>query len=180
MNNPQLFAVSAADVALTTDDWYTPRWLFDAAGLVFDLDVAAPVDPAYRTCPARAYLTPVEDGLTGKWRGTVWMNPPYSKATPWVHRWAVHPHGLALLPAMPEVLWLGVLLRAADAIALLHVQFNAPGAGTARLGGSKARLRWPLILAARGDECVAGLARVAAADKYANGAYHVKVRKEPA
>ena len=40
-----LFPVTAADTALTSDEWYTPRWLFKAAGLVFDVDVCAPVAP---------------------------------------------------------------------------------------------------------------------------------------
>ena len=163
----QLFAVDAADVAATTDDWYTPRWLFDAAGIVFDLDVAAPVNPAMRTCPARSYLTAVDDGLTVDWLGTVWMNPPYSQASPWVDRFVCHPVGMALLPAVCEVKWLGALMGSADAMTLLSLDFGRPD-------GRTARLRWPLILAARGVECVSALSRVAAADKYAGGAYHVR------
>jgi hypothetical protein len=162
-----LFEVTAADVADTSDDSYTPRWVFAAAGLVFDLDVAAPVDPAMRTCPARAYLTPVEDGLTHPWHGVVWMNPPYSRVAPWVDRWADHPDGLALLPAMHEVKWLGVLMRSADAITLPTVEFSRPG------GGNPVRWRQPAILAARGAVSASALARVAAADKYVRGAYHV-------
>ena len=161
-----LFDVSADQVAATSDDWYTPPWLFRAAGIVFDLDVAAPVDPGMRTCSAVSYLTAADDGLTAEWRGIVWMNPPYSRAAPWVDRWAAHPAGMALLPALPEVRWLGVLMKAADAVALLSVDFGRPD-------GRLARLRWPLILAAKGNVCVSGLARVAAADKYAAGAYHV-------
>ena len=38
-----LFEVNESDVAITSDDCYTPRWVFDAMGLEFDLDVAAPV-----------------------------------------------------------------------------------------------------------------------------------------
>lgn len=38
-----LFDVDSSAVALTSDDCYTPRWVFDAMGLRFDLDVAAPV-----------------------------------------------------------------------------------------------------------------------------------------
>jgi DNA N-6-adenine-methyltransferase (Dam) len=117
--NRTLFDVSPEDVALTTDDWYTPRWLFDAAGLMFDMDVAAPVNPAYRTCPARRYLTAADDGLICEWNGLVWMNPPYSNMTPWVHRWAAHPTGLALLPAARNSAWRGVLTRSADALALI-------------------------------------------------------------
>lgn len=168
MTAEQLFAVSASDVADTSDDCYTPPWIFDAAGLVFDLDVAAPVNLARRTCPARRYLTVVEDGLTHPWDGLVWMNPPYSRIAPWVDRWADHPDGLALLPAMHEVKWLGVLMSSADAMTLPTVEFSRPG------GGNPVRWRQPAILAARGAVSVSALGRVAAADKYVRGAYHVR------
>ena len=52
MIHDQLFTLTDAHVAETTDDWYTPRWVFDAAGIRFDMDVAAPVNPDQRTCPA--------------------------------------------------------------------------------------------------------------------------------
>jgi hypothetical protein len=162
-----LFEVGAGDVALTTDDWYTPRWLFDAAGLTFDLDVCAPVAPEFRTCPARRYLTVVDDGLTASWDGVVWMNPPYSGAAPWVDRWAAHADGLALVLGVPRK-WFGPLLQAADAITLLTLmRFGRPD-------GSVADLKWPCMLAARGQTATEALARVAAADKYVQGAYHVR------
>lgn len=164
-----LFDVSADDVADTNDDWYTPRWIFDAAGLVFDLDVAAPVNPARRTCPARSYLTPVEDGLAQPWHGVVWCNPPYSGPAPWVARWTTHPHGLMLVPAARSR-WLGTLLAAADASALVSCEFGRPDGSKVSPGGMA------LVLAARGTTCVAALARVAAVDKLANGAYHVRPR----
>lgn len=161
-----LFEVSPGDVADTSDDCYTPRWIFDAAGLVFDMDVAAPVDPSRRTCPARRYLTPVEDGLRQPWDGLVWMNPPYSHCSPWVERFALHRCGLALLPAVKEVYWLGWLLGCADAIALI-------GADFARPDGS---VRKPplLILAGCGPVAAEAVGRVAAADKYIGGAYHAR------
>jgi hypothetical protein len=160
-----LFALTGDDVALTTDEWYTPRWIFAAAALTFDLDVAAPVSPVLRTCPALHHLTAADDGLTSPWSGVVWMNPPYSKAAPWVDRWAAHPDGLALLPALPEVTWSGVLLSAAHTVCLLGVTFGRPD-------GSQARLRWPCLLVGRGSAAPA-VARVAAADPYRRGAYHV-------
>lgn len=162
-----LFDVSAADVADTNDDWYTPTWLFDAAAITFDLDVAAPVDPARRTCPAHAYLTPVEDGLVTPWRGVVWCNPPYSSPAPWVARWAAHPHGLMLVPAARSR-WLGTLIAASDAAALVSCEFGRPDGSKVSPGGMAP------VLAARGDACVAALARVAAADKLASGAYCVR------
>jgi hypothetical protein len=162
-----LFDIGPSDVASTSDDYYTPRWIFDAAGLVFDLDVAAPVDPARRTCPARRYLTPVEDGLAQPWEGLVWMNPPYSAPRLWVDRFVQHHHGLALLPTPKGTPWLGSLLRCADSMTLLTVDFGRPD-------GSKGALPYLLILAGCGPVAADAVGRVAAADKYVRGAYHVR------
>jgi hypothetical protein len=162
-----LFGVSPEDVAVTNDDWYTPRWVFNAAGLTFDMDVCAPVNPAYRTCPAREYLTVVEDGLMAPWRGLVWMNPPYGEPSRWVDRFADHGRGLALLQMPKRAKWQAKMADSADALAILTVVFSRPD-------GSQADLPWPLVMFAAGPESVSALARVAAADKYARGAYHVR------
>lgn len=167
MSADQLFAVTAADVAETGDDWYTPRWIFNAAGLTFDLDVAAPIAPEFRTCPARRYLTVLDDGLTQPWDGVIWCNPPYSGPGPWARRFAEHSAGLALLP-LSNARWRGELLASAHAMCLLSIyDFDRPD-------GTRSRLRFPVILAARGEVCVAALARIAAADPYTAGAYHVR------
>ena len=81
----------------TSDDYYTPKWLFDALGLEFDLDVASPPEGPWHT-PCKAYYTQETDGLNSEWNGLVWMNPPYSKPEPWVKKWVAHKNGLALLP----------------------------------------------------------------------------------
>ena len=92
---PPLFTMPQA--GLTTDDYYTPRWIFDALGLTFDLDVACPTGgPPHTTC--KAFYTQLDDGLTSPWHGTVFMNPPYSNPTPWVAKWLHHENGIALLP----------------------------------------------------------------------------------
>jgi hypothetical protein len=177
-----LFEVTAADVAMTNDEWYTPRWIFDAAGLTFDLDVCAPVAPEFRTCPARRYLTVLDDGLAAPWDGLVWMNPPYSNPAPWVDRFAAHPCGLALLPAAKSR-WLGVLMRAADGIALLAMSKEIVPSGPRRSGGfgrpDGSQVGYPtaLILAARGALAVGALEPVATVDPYAGGAYHVRPEK---
>jgi hypothetical protein len=79
------------------DDYWTPKWLFDALGLEFDLDVACPPEGPMHT-PCKSYYTQETNGLTSDWRGLVWMNPPYSKPDPWVTKWVEHGNGLALLP----------------------------------------------------------------------------------
>jgi hypothetical protein len=82
---------------LTSDDYYTPAWIFDALGLHFDLDVASPPDgPPF--VPCERYYTQEDDGLAQPWHGRVWMNPPFSECTPWVQRWTEHGNGIALLP----------------------------------------------------------------------------------
>lgn len=146
--------LTIADVADTSDDWYTPRWLFAAAGLQFDIDVCAPVDPARRTCPAGQYLTPLEDGLTSRWDGLVWMNPPYSNSLPWIERFARHDDGLALLPATRSAST-AALLKCAHAITFFTGQFYRPN-------GQTDHNPWLLILAARGPAAVAAVQRIAA------------------
>lgn len=160
-----LFDITGADVATTTDDWYTPRWIFDAADVRFDMDVAAPVAQDMRTCPAETFLTPLEDGLTTPWHGVVWCNPPYSGSTPWVEKWAAHPDGLILVPAVKSR-WIGTLVEAADSLALLTVEFIRPG-------GVIAPIRWLNIIAGRGS-CVDAVGRVARDDHHARGAYLVR------
>jgi hypothetical protein len=160
-----LFDITAADVADTNDDWYTPRWIFAAADLIFDLDVCAPVDPERRTCPARRYLTPIEDGLRQPWEGLVWMNPPFSGSRPWVERFAEHRSGLALLPTIRRQ-WFGTLIRCADAVALVEVDFMRPA-------GGRGDLPQVSVVAACGPVAVDAVARIAAADRYLQGAYHV-------
>jgi hypothetical protein len=76
-----LFMLPSDAYVVTSDDCYTPRWVFDAMRLSFDLDVAAPVGGP-RHVPAMRYYTPDDDGLSQPWDGLVWCNPPYSHFRP--------------------------------------------------------------------------------------------------
>lgn len=95
--NDQLRLFTEPQTEITSDDWYTPRWIFDALGLTFEVDVAAPPGGGPHV-PCSQYLTHAEDGLATPWDGLVWMNPPYSKPAPWVEKWLHHGDGIALLP----------------------------------------------------------------------------------
>lgn len=162
-----LFDTYAADVAITNDDWYTPRWIPNAAGLEFDLDVAAPVAEHARTIPARRFLTVLDDGLTAPWDGLVWCNPPYSGTTPWVEKWAAHEgDGMILVPAV-KALWIGTLLASVDAMTLLRIKFHRPN-------GLLEEPRWLSLLAGKGAACVDAVAAVAASDGHVNGNYLVR------
>ena len=84
-----------------TNDWYTPKWILDACG-EFDLDpCGTPVWPT-----ARTIFTKKDDGLTKKWFGRVWLNPPYGKNVgDWLHKLYCHGNGLALVFARTDTKW---------------------------------------------------------------------------
>lgn len=60
-----------------TDVWATPQNFYDAINeeFSFNTDVCAIAENA--KCPH--YFTPEQDGLTQKWSGVCWMNPPYGR-----------------------------------------------------------------------------------------------------
>lgn len=124
-----LFPIGAGDIAFTSDDCYTPRWVFDAMGLDFDLDVAAPIGGPWHV-PCVHYFTPEDDGLAQPWIGRVWCNPPYSKFRPWVDRWAAHPEGVLMGTYAPEMYATPVMLGAADVVAFISVRFALPDGGS--------------------------------------------------
>jgi hypothetical protein len=80
----------------TSDEHYTPKHIFKALNVIFDLDVAAPLGGG--NAPALYYFDEERDGLKQKWWGNVWMNPPYSSPSAWVDKFLDHKQGIALLP----------------------------------------------------------------------------------
>jgi hypothetical protein len=83
---------------MANDELYTPKWIFDSLAVTFDLDVCAPIGGPLHT-PAKAWYSELDDGLSKDWFGRVWMNPPYSKPSPWIKKWLSHRNGFALVPA---------------------------------------------------------------------------------
>ena len=144
---PNLFGVPQGET--TTDDYYTPGWIFDAMGLTFDVDVASPPGGC-PWIPADRYFTMEDDGLAQEWTGRVWMNPPFSSPRPWVDRFIAHRHGVALLP-FEKSAWFDRIWQAADAIV-------APGVRASKfINGPISK---PIMLAAMGDECVEAISRL--------------------
>ena len=90
---------------MANDELYTPKYIFDALGVIFDLDVCAPEGGPLYT-PAIEYFDLKADGLTADWYGRVWMNPPFSGPKEWVNKWLDHGNGIALLPMGGNGKWL--------------------------------------------------------------------------
>lgn len=145
-------AASAAD----GDEWYTPRWLFGALGLQFTLDVCAPVNPLWRTCPAEAHLTQSDDGLSVPWVGLVWCNPPYSAPEDWARQSIEHGNGLLLTHIPMNAEWAADVWESCDGLRLFQ------GMEFVRPDGSLQRPGYWLMLASFGAEATAALAQLEA------------------
>lgn len=96
-----------------TNTWLTPPDLIEALG-PFDLDpCAAPEPRPWDT--AREHWT--KDGLDRKWRGMVWMNPPYGREVGvWMKKFLAHRNGIALVFARTETPWAQKAMKNSDAI----------------------------------------------------------------
>jgi hypothetical protein len=83
-----------------TDEWLTPPEVLRSLG-EFDLDPCSPDNRPWPT--AREHFTADDDGLSRRWFGRVWLNPPYGPETGrWLKRLARHGNGVALIFARTE------------------------------------------------------------------------------
>ncbi len=91
---------SHQSASMKNDEWLTPPEFF-AHFPVFDLDPCSPIKRPWPT--AKNHFTVETDGLSRKWVGSVWLNPPFSRKWPkWVKKLADHGNGIALLAARTE------------------------------------------------------------------------------
>ena len=111
-----------------SDEWYTPKYVFDAMGEVhFDLDVAS---PACRThVPCQNWYT--QGSLDIAWYGFIWMNPPFggrNGLVPWLDKFFKHGDGIALTPDRTSCPWYQDALNRADAMLLVKgkIKFERP------------------------------------------------------
>lgn len=83
------------------DEWLTPPWIMEKLGR-FDLDPCSPVVRPWDT--ANVHLTIDDDGLSSKWFGRVWCNPPFNRTQRhlWMRKMAEHGNGVMLVPAACE------------------------------------------------------------------------------
>lgn len=136
-----------------SDERYTPRWVFDGLGLVFGTDPASPMGGGC-CVPAEVKYTRQDDGLAQPWWGLVWLNPPFSEATPWADRFREHGDGVFLGPIANARWWID-LVKSADLLWLCRdFAFTHPThAGR--------RSSMPLAFVAYGDVSAAAVRRLA-------------------
>jgi hypothetical protein len=136
------------------DEWYTPRWLFDALGLTFAVDVCAPLDRTYSSVPTDRHFTVTDDGLSQPWDGLVWCNPPYSDPAPWARRMIGHGEGLLLTHMPINGVWCNEVWDVCDAIRLFQaMEFVRPD-------GTRQRPGYWLQLAAFGQTATKALEKL--------------------
>ncbi len=128
-----------------SDEWYTPKYIFDSLGCVFSADVAAPVNRIYCHVPAKEFIT--EASLNCQWGGFVWCNPPFggrNGIVPWLDKMYEHGNGIALTPDRTSAPWWQKAARECDCVLFVagKIKFikpdgttgNQPGTGTTLLG----------------------------------------------
>ena len=121
-------------------------------GLTFSMDVAAPPG-GVPWVPATRFFCEADDGLAQRWRGRVWMNPPYSKPKPWVEKFLAHGNGVALV-AMSRAAW---FKRMWDS----DCTFAFPDAHTKFIhDGKRTNIFMPTVFVAAGNKCKAAIARL--------------------
>jgi phage N-6-adenine-methyltransferase len=118
--------------------WLTPPYIIKALG-PFDIDPCAPVKRPWNT--ARKHYTIKDNGLSKRWLGRVWCNPPYDEAPAWVRKCATHGNAIVMLFNRLETKWcFDNVWNKADAILFIkgrirfyHVtgkQGGSPGCGS--------------------------------------------------
>lgn len=133
--------MAAYEAAGETDEWFTPRYIFDGIGERFCLDVAAPPEGPRHVPAARWYSA---DSLLLPWSGFVWMNPPFGHQRhkrSWLEKFFAHGSGIALVPDRTSAPWFQEYAPKADAILWVapKIKFErpdgsvgvSPGTGTA-------------------------------------------------
>jgi hypothetical protein len=153
--------VSSWEATGQSDEWYTPKYIFDALGCEFDIDVAAPWAGPWH-CPARMWLCEEDDAFAYYpfWKGRfAFMNMPFGgrgAIEPWLDMHFDNGNGIALTPDRTSAPWFRKAWAMADLVMFLpKVRFIRP------CGSDKGSPGTGTALWAAGDRAVAALRRAA-------------------
>ena len=136
---------------MANDELYTPKIIFDKLGLQFDLDVASGSSD-YIAVPTNNRFTIDDDAFTQDWYGRVWMNPPFSKPSPWALKWLEHGNGVALLPLSGNSKWWRMLWQSDAAVVMIE-----PNTGFAKPDGGEQKIMYGISLWAVGADNIKAL-----------------------
>lgn len=122
-----------------TDEWYTPKYIFDALDVFFDMDVCSPVELDHIKTPTDTFIT--SRSLEREWKGFVWMNPPFggrNGLTPWLDKMNDHGNGIALTPDRSSAPWWQKAAIECDAMMLVSgkVKFIRPDGSVGKSPGN--------------------------------------------
>lgn len=137
------------------DEIYTPEWVFERLGLSFDMDVAGP-EGGLSYIPAKTTLS--SGSLEADWEGRIWMNPPYSRLSPWTRKFIKHGHGVALVCISKSKANTELFASAAGIVVPDPFPFRRPD-------GTEHNVFSPILFAAFGDECVEAISNLGAVRK---------------
>lgn len=70
-------SINAGLMSSASDLWETPQAFFDKLNEEFHFERDVCALPSNAKCAE--YFTPEQDGLSQKWTGICWMNPPYGR-----------------------------------------------------------------------------------------------------
>jgi hypothetical protein len=136
------------------DECYTPKWIFDKLRLIYDLDVAS-ANHELITCPAKKRYTIEDNALEQPWHGRIWMNPPFSKVTPWIERFIEHDNGVGLVPLSSNGRWVNRLWDSQVAFCYLPSNLAFVGAS-----GHEVKMRWRVTLIAAGADNIKAMSNL--------------------
>ena len=103
-----------------SDEWYTPKYVFDAMDTTFDLDVAHPLN-IKTNVPANNFI--YADSLDKEWEGFVWMNSPFegrNGLVPWLDKFPIHGNGVCLTPDRTSTTWWQDMYKSCDVVLFVH------------------------------------------------------------
>lgn len=143
--------------AVSSDEWYTPKWLIDKLG-PFDLDPCAPEYPPYQIAPLS--YNRHQNGLSREWpcEAVVWLNPPYSRVLlhQFCERMANHNNGIAILVNRQDnLLWQQVIFSTAKSMIFMRhrVKFLRPDGSTGNAFFGSCLVAWGCECDRRLREC---------------------------
>lgn len=116
-----------------SDEWYTPKYIFDALGVRFDLEAAAPWDRSGLFVPADDFIS--ANSLSLKWQGFVWLNPPFegrNAKKAWLDKMHQHGNGIVLAPDRTSAPWWQEAALKCDALMMIagKIKFIRPDGTT--------------------------------------------------